>query len=91
MDMGFHLRAEQMLGRHRPAEVEHDVLMAALGARQAASPTARAARRNRPPEPGAPIVELLLAGPGWREAAQAQQGCFHPSARADTAGKPKSP
>jgi hypothetical protein len=77
MDISFLLRAERMLGQ-APAPMEHDVLLASLSAQQAASPTARAAARGRGHcETGAPIVELLLAGPAWRDAARAQQGCFN--------------
>jgi hypothetical protein len=90
MDIPFLLRAKRMLG-HAPAPMEHDVLLASLSAQQAASPTARAAARGRDcREPGTPIVELLLAGPAWRDAARAQQGCFNRSGRCQASDGRKS-
>ena len=55
------------------------LLMAALAAQQLAV----AARRERPDGQSAagggeddPLIELILAGPGWRRAASRQRGCF---------------
>ena len=87
MDQSLLFRAQRMLADRNPARLDHDVLMAAISAQQAASATARAqARAAAPsflPEPVSPLVELLLGGPAWREAASAQQGCFNPF-RADS-------
>ena len=79
MDMAFLRRAERMLDERRPARLDHALLMAALAAQQVAAD----AGRERPAGPSAapcgeddPLIELLLAGPGWRRAASKQQGCF---------------
>ncbi|MGZ8310544.1 MAG: hypothetical protein ACXWUP_00710 [Allosphingosinicella sp.] len=79
MDMAFLRRAERMLDEQRPARLDHSLLMAALAAQQ--SPLRRSAgtaAANRPHPAGEedPLVELLLAGPGWRRAATQQRGCF---------------
>jgi hypothetical protein len=93
MDMGFLLRAERMLASPRRAEIDHGVLVALIAAQQAASPTARAAAKPKSDAPGTPIVELLLAGPAWQEAARAQQGRFHRSAAREQGAdrQPRSP
>ena len=80
MDMAFLRRAE----RHcwttaEPARLDHALLMAALAAQQSASAAGRPRRptRRRPPaRRDDPLIELLLAGPGWRRAAVGQRGCF---------------
>jgi hypothetical protein len=79
MDLAFLLRAERMLDRGRPDGLDHGLLVAALGAYQSATATARAARaRSRAwRAPQAPLVELLVGGASWREAARAQRGSFH--------------
>jgi hypothetical protein len=93
MDVAFLLRARRMLGNGQPARLDHAMLLAALSAQQAASATARAQARGRaaPASHGAPggdaLTELLLAGPAWRDAAEAQGGCFRP----ETGCKPGSP
>ena len=79
MDLSFLRRAQTMFASRSAARLDHGVLMAMLQTMQAASQTARTSRgfgfeaRSRQD----PLVELLLAGPGWREAAAAQGGCFH--------------
>jgi len=81
MDESFQLRAKRLLAGDRPAALDFSVLTACLSAQQAASPAARA--QAVAPMPGAadagtdPIEEILLCGPGWRQAASAQSGCFN--------------
>jgi hypothetical protein len=81
MDQAFLLRAQKLLDQRQPARLDHAALLAAVTARQAASPSAQAAARAatdiRPPTSEAPLVLLLLAAPEWREAARAQCGCFN--------------
>lgn len=81
MDESFQLRAKRLLGEHRPAQLDFSLLSAALAAQQAASPAARAQARHdarAAPAPAAePLIETVLAGPGWQVAASAQQGCFN--------------
>ena len=73
MDMAFHQRAQQILASGEPAPLDHAVLLAALAARHdAATPAPQAG----PAAESEPLIELVLAGPRWREAAQVQGGCF---------------
>ena len=73
MDMAFHQRAQQILDRGDPARLDYPLLLAALAARQGASePLATPTTLVE----SDPLIELVLAGPRWREAAQAQGGCF---------------
>ncbi len=80
MDMAFLRRAERILEEREPARLEYSLLVAALSAQQSALIAAR--RRVTVRRPCAvtaeddPLVELLLAGPRWREAATRQRGCF---------------
>jgi hypothetical protein len=74
MDMAFLLRAQRLLGDQPAAKLDFAVLTAVLAAQRAVgsapsqpAPTA---------ENGEALVELLVAGPEWRKAASAQQGCF---------------
>jgi hypothetical protein len=78
MDLGFLRRAEQRFASRASARVDFGMLIAALKAQQASSPAARA--QAALPEPRAiadPLVEILVAGPCWRQAVAAQRGCFH--------------
>ncbi len=73
MEMNHPPKAE-----HEEAPLDHAVLLAALAAERAAGAAAKAGQDV----PGAsaeedPITEILLAGPGWRRALGAQQGCFN--------------
>ncbi|MBX3560393.1 MAG: hypothetical protein KF780_01130 [Sphingomonas sp.] len=63
---------------HEDAPLDHAVLLAALAAARAAGVAAKAGQ-GAPPAPVEedPITEILLAGPGWRRALNAQQGCFN--------------
>ena len=81
MDQAFFLRAERILARELVPAIDHGVLVAALAAHQAASPTARAAASRSGlaywERPNEALAELLAGGPAWREARQAQRGSFH--------------
>lgn len=90
MDLGFFQRRQARLAGRSAARLDYGVLVATLDAMQAASPSARALR-GFGCAPGAsagadPLVELLLGGPGWREAIAAQCGSFSPP-HAQAAGK----
>ena len=80
MDMAFLRRAQRMLVQHQPARIDHSILIAALAAQGEGRFTLR--RRldtgAAPGEAGGeePMVELLIGGPGWRQALWAQRGCF---------------
>jgi hypothetical protein len=82
MDLSFLMRAERMLERQSAPAIDHQLLVASLCAHQAASATARSARRRRRGgdwrRPGDALAELLAGGPAWREARRAQRGSFHP-------------
>lgn len=90
MDQAFFIRARRLLdldgvGRSEPAPLDHATLVAAIAARQAATPTARAASRCRPAADGADeaaLVTLVLGGDGWREAAAKRCFCFNRAATA---------
>ena len=82
MDESFHLRARRLLGRPQVAQLDYSMLTASLAAHAAASAAAQAqaraaAQANGPAEP---LGEIVLAGNQWREAADAQRGCFNRSA-----------
>jgi len=78
MDLSFFRRAEQRFASRIAARPDFSMLLASLRTQQAASPTASAqARLSDRAAPSDPIVEILLAGPGWRTAIVAQGGCFH--------------
>ena len=88
MDLSFFRRDASFAGR-TAARLDYGVLVATLATMQSASAAARAVAglgegsvisRHRP------LVELLLGGPGWRDAVAAQGGCFNP-AQAAFAGK----
>jgi hypothetical protein len=80
MDLVFLVRARRLLAERQPARLDHSVLVATLAAQQSVSAAARAqalanGRRDRSIEDD-PLIELLLAGPKWKEAASVQRGCF---------------
>ena len=80
MDLSFFRRAEQRFASRAPAHLDFDMLVAALRTQREAAPSAAAARGAAPAAGIAdPIAEILLAGPGWREAVAAQRGCFNPA------------
>ena len=78
MDMGFLRRAERMLGDRQPLRLDHHLLVAAVAAQQVSAATrVRLCTLDTEVEPDdEPLIEILLAGPGWRRAAARQRGCF---------------
>jgi hypothetical protein len=81
MDETFQLRARRSIGPAAPAALDFQMLSAGLIAQQAATLAARAQasfdRNAAPPPEAEPLVETLLAGPQWRQAASAQRFCFN--------------
>jgi hypothetical protein len=79
MDLSFFRRAEQRFASRAPARLDFGMLVATLRSQRDSVPAAG----DRAAAPGAriadPIAEILLAGPGWREAVAAQRGCFNPA------------
>ena len=79
MDLSFFRRAEQRFASRAPAHLDFGMLVATLRSQSDGDPAGAA----RAPAPAAacpdPIAEILLAGPGWREAVAAQRGCFNPA------------
>ncbi len=76
MDMTFPRRGEHVEGRSGPiARARLAEWLRASGADGAGRPV-----EPDPPAPWAgaddPLTELLVGGPEWKKAAQAQQGCF---------------
>ena len=81
MDMAFLRRAERMLEERQPLQLDYGLLVAAVSAQQTAiAAAAHVEQAMLPPRAGPvdddPLIELLLAGPRWREAAVRQRGCF---------------
>lgn len=92
MDETFQLRARRMLGPRQPAALDYELLTAGLLAQQQASPAARAQAlfdRARGAGPaGELLIEAVLGGPHWQEAAAAQLFCFN---RAEVKRRAKAP
>ena len=82
MDLSFFRRAQTKFASRSAAGLDYGVLVATLEAMQSASAAARAVRGLGAPGEAAPrqdgLVELLLGGPGWREAILSQRGSFNP-------------
>ena len=81
MDMAFLRRAERILEERHELRLDHALLVAALSAQQTASVAARPNGeainlRTRTSEDD-PLIEVVLGGPRWREAASRQKGCFN--------------
>jgi hypothetical protein len=80
MDMAFLRRAERILEEREPLRLDHELLLAALSAQHQAIVASRKRPAGRPARAAGseddPLIELLLAGPRWREAATRQRGCF---------------
>jgi hypothetical protein len=81
MDMAFLRRAERILEeRDESLRLDHQLLVAALAAQQQTATVTTRSRlvvaEVRRPSDEDPLIELLLAGPRWREAATRQRGCF---------------
>ena len=81
MDLSFFRRSQSSFASRAPARLDYGVLVATLDAMQSASAAARSVRGLGTPGAATPrqdpLVELLLGGPGWREALTAQGGCFN--------------
>ncbi|MDP8912168.1 MAG: hypothetical protein M3N39_01165 [Pseudomonadota bacterium] len=82
MDLSFFRRAQTRFASRSAARLDYGVLVATLEAMQSASAAARALRGLGVEGKAAPrhdsLVELLLGGPGWREAIGSQRGSFNP-------------
>lgn len=89
MDLSFFRNAQARFASRSAARLDYRVLVATLAAMQSASAAARAVRAPGSEGKAAfrhdPLVELLLGGPGWRDAVAAQGGCFN-RAQARSAG-----
>ena len=81
MDLSFFRRAQSRFASRAPARLDYGVLVATLEAAQSSSAAARTVRGLGIEGIAAPgqdaLVELLLGGPGWREALAAQGGSFN--------------
>jgi hypothetical protein len=82
MDLGFFRRARSAMADRSSATLDYGMLTAALQACQSTSVTARLQAKAPEPHPNtpvpeAPIVELLIGGPEWREAVDRQGGSFN--------------
>ena len=81
MDLSFSRSAQTRFASRAAARLDYGVLVATLDAMQSASAAARAVRGLGGAGSAVfrhdPLVELLLGGPGWREAVAAQGGCFN--------------
>jgi hypothetical protein len=82
MDLGFFRRSRWATAEQSSAQLDYGMLTAALQACQSTSVTARL--QAEAPEQQlsgsgacAPIVELLIGGPDWREAVNRQGGSFN--------------
>ena len=73
MDMAFLLRSRRLLDGRRPARLDHQLLQATLAAgRAVASPDPCGGAADEEP-----LIELVTAGPEWKQAAARQRGCFN--------------
>lgn len=82
MDLSFFRRAQTRFASRSAARLDYRVLVATLEAIQSSSAAARAVRGLGVQGQAVPhrngLVELVLGGPGWREAVAAQRGSFNP-------------
>jgi hypothetical protein len=81
MDLSFFRRAEQRFASRAPARLDFGMLVATLRTQRESGPAASVHSAASAPAASIadPIAEILLAGPGWREAVAAQRGCFNPA------------
>ena len=82
MDLGFFRRARAVTSDPTSAQLDYGMLTAALEAYQSSSATARLQAEVPAPVSeartmNAPLVELLIGGPKWREAVDRQGGSFN--------------
>ncbi len=80
MDMAFTRRSERMLENRQLVRLDYALLVAALAAQGAGAGSDRPPpARPRPlgtPGDSESLTEILVGGPDWREASEAQGGCF---------------
>jgi hypothetical protein len=78
MDMAFLLRAQRLLADRQSAKLDFAVLTAALAARRSIEPRCQnqKSKKVQVQEGEEALVEVVLGGPKWRQAASKQQGCF---------------
>ena len=73
MDIAFLMRSQRLLDRSGPARLDHALLQATLAACRTSK-----ARPSQPCRIGEePLIELVIAGAGWRQAVTRQRGCFN--------------
>ena len=72
MEMAFPMRSRLMLDQSSPARLDHELLQATLAAGRA---TKARSPQNCCFEDS--LIELVIAGAGWRQAAMRQRGCFN--------------
>lgn len=81
MDLSYFRRTQTRFASRSAAHLDYGVLVATLDAIQATSAAARALRSLRSEASMVaapnPLVEILLGGPCWREAIEAQGGAFN--------------
>lgn len=73
MDPGFFHRGDRVPANWLPARLDYSVLVATLGALQCSAQI----RSTFCTSEQDPLVELLTAGPGWRDAIPLQAGSFN--------------
>ena len=75
--MSFPIRVRRLAKDRQAGKLDFSVLTAALAAQRALGDAGHGLDNPAvpPPEEEA-LVELVLAGPRWRQAASMQQGCF---------------
>ena len=76
MDLSFFRRAEERFASRTPACLDFGMFVATLRTQRVAD-DAPAAGARCGEAPADPLAEILLGGPGWREAVAAQRGCFN--------------
>jgi hypothetical protein len=82
MDLGFFRRLRDGAADRSSASLDYGVLTATLRAMQESSVTARIQaqaphQQEMPQSQHAALVELLLGGPEWKAAVEAQGGSFN--------------
>ena len=78
MDLSFSRRAQRRSPAGTAARMDYGMLVATLDAMRAATrPMAGVPFGAAAGQMSHPLVELLLGGPSWREAAVAQGGSFN--------------
>jgi hypothetical protein len=79
MDLSFLRRAEQRFASRDAAQPDFGMLLVALRTQASTSSAAQALAHWSIGRPFVhPVVEIVLAGPSWRQAVTIQGGCFSP-------------